>query len=60
MESQNVKRVLFLADRVTLVEQARDNFATLYPSTTTANVLDKVSDEGRDLNARIIFSTTSL
>jgi len=57
MESQNVKRVLFLADRVTLVEQARDNFATLYPSTTTANVLDKVSDEGRDLNARIIFST---
>ncbi len=57
MESQNVKRVLFLADRVTLVEQARDNFASLYPSTTTANVLDKVSDEGRDLNARIIFST---
>lgn len=57
MESQNVKRVLFLADRVNLVEQARDNFATLYPSTTTANVLDKVSDEARDLNARIIFST---
>lgn len=57
MDSQNVKRVLFLADRITLVEQARENFAKLMPNTTTSNVLEKIKDEERDLNARIIFST---
>lgn len=57
MDSQNVKRVLFLADRITLVEQARDSFSKLMPHTTTSNVLEKIRDEERDLNARIIFST---
>lgn len=50
-----VKNVLFLADRISLVNQAHKNFVKLLPSTTTCVLSDGNSD--RDLNARIIFST---
>ncbi len=49
-----VKRVLFLADRTTLVDQANDNFTKLLPSFTTC-VLSDNSD--KDMNARLMFST---
>ena len=49
-----VKNVLFLADRISLVNQAHKNFVKLLPSTTTC----VLSDNGeKDLNARITFST---
>ena len=49
-----VKNVLFLADRISLVNQAHKNFVKLLPSTTTC----VLSDDGeRDMNARITFST---
>ena len=49
-----VKNILFLADRISLVNQAHKNFVKLLPSTTTS----VLSDSGeKDLNARITFST---
>ena len=60
-----VKNVLFLADRTSLVGQAKKNFAKLLPNTPVA-VLSDSSDENiiRDkngevveVNARIVFST---
>ena len=50
-----VKNVLFLADRITLVNQAHKNFVKLLPNVTTCVLSDSNSD--KDLNARIIFST---
>lgn len=50
-----VKNVLFLADRISLVNQAHKNFVKLLPNATTCVLSDSNSD--RDLNARIIFST---
>ena len=49
-----VKNVLFLADRISLVNQAHKNFVKLLPSTTTS-VLSESGE--KDLNARITFST---
>ena len=50
-----VKNVLFLADRISLVNQAHKNFVKLLPSATTCVLSDNNSE--RDTNARIIFST---
>lgn len=50
-----VKNVLFLADRISLVNQAHKNFVKLLPNTTTCVLSDSNSD--RDPNARITFST---
>lgn len=50
-----VKNVLFLADRISLVNQAHRYFVKLLPDTTTCVLSDNKSD--RDTNARIIFST---
>lgn len=50
-----VKNVLFLADRISLVNQAHKNFVKLLPNATTCVLSDSNTD--RDLNARIIFST---
>ena len=48
------KNVLFLADRISLVNQAHKNFVKLLPSTTTC----VLSENGeKDMNARITFST---
>ena len=50
-----VKNVLFLADRISLVNQAHKNFVKLLPNTTTCILSDSKSE--RDTNARIMFST---
>lgn len=42
-----VKRVLFLADRVALVNQATAAFKTHLPSTTTINLVDEKVPDGR-------------
>ncbi len=42
-----VKRVLFLADRVTLVGQAAAAFKTHLPSATTINLVDEKGPDGR-------------
>lgn len=48
------KHVLFLADRKTLVKQAKNNFSNLLPSLTLCNLLDKKDSPEQ---ARMIFST---
>lgn len=49
-----VKNVLFLADRKTLVSQAKNSFNTLLPNMPVCNLLDnKVNPE----ESRIVFST---
>jgi type I restriction enzyme R subunit len=50
-----VKNVLFLADRISLVNQAHKNFVKLLPNETTCVLSDNNTD--KDTNARIIFST---
>ncbi|MGM9740469.1 MAG: DEAD/DEAH box helicase family protein [Candidatus Cryptobacteroides sp.] len=50
-----VQNVLFLADRISLVNQAHKNFVKLLPNTPTCVLSD--NDDKKDLNARIIFST---
>ncbi|MBO5677262.1 MAG: DEAD/DEAH box helicase family protein [Bacteroidaceae bacterium] len=49
-----VKNVLFLADRISLVNQAHKNFVKLLPNATTC-VLSEDGD--KDMQARITFST---
>lgn len=46
------RKVLFLADRISLVNQAKRAFKSHLPHTTVSSLLDE-----RDDNARIIFST---
>ena len=49
-----IKTVLFLADRTSLVSQAKRNFAKLLPDMTVC----ELSGSGeKDLNARLMFST---
>ena len=50
-----VKNVLFLADRTSLVNQAKKNFVKLLPNTTTCALNENGGD--KDLGARIVFST---
>jgi len=47
-----VRRVLFLADRITLVNQAKRAFKAALPHVTTASLLDD-----REEDARVLFST---
>lgn len=49
-----VKNVLFLADRITLVNQAKNNFSKHLPNLSLCNLLDKREDPQQ---ARMIFST---
>lgn len=49
-----VKNILFLADRKTLVRQAKNNFTTLLPSLTVCNLLD---NKDNPENSRMVFST---
>lgn len=49
-----VKNVLFLADRIELVNQAKRNYAKLLPNMTVSSLLEK---EKADHSARILFST---
>lgn len=48
-----VKNVLFLADRIELVNQAKKNYTKLLPNITVSSL----RDDDVDLNARILFST---
>lgn len=48
-----VKNVLFLADRIELVNQAMRNYAKLLPDMTVSSL----RDDDVDINARILFST---
>lgn len=58
MRNDWVKNVLFLADRTSLVSQAKKNFVKLLPNTTTCVLSENdTKDKEKDLNARIIFST---
>lgn len=50
-----VKNVLFLADRISLVNQAHKNFVKFLPNTTTCVLSD--NNGNKDTNARIILST---
>ncbi len=56
MRNNWVKNVLFLADRRSLVRQAKKNFVKLLPNETTC-ILSESKPSERDLDARIIFST---
>ncbi len=47
-----VRKILFLADRVSLVNQAKRNFKSLLPNVTVASLLDDKEED-----ARILFST---
>jgi type I restriction enzyme R subunit len=57
MRNDWVKNVLFLADRTSLVDQAKKNFAKLLPNTSITVLSDKDNKEDIDYNARIVFST---
>ena len=49
-----VKNVLFLADRKTLVTQAKNNFSRLLPNLTLCNLLD---NKDNPEESRMVFST---
>lgn len=49
-----VKNVLFLADRVTLVSQAKRNFAKLLPD---MSICELSGNDEKDYDARLMFST---
>ncbi|MCR4940035.1 MAG: DEAD/DEAH box helicase family protein [Treponemataceae bacterium] len=51
-----ISNVLFLADRIQLVEQAYDAFRENCPDVTVCNLLD-VKDKAENKGARIVFST---
>ena len=51
-----VSNVLFLADRIQLVEQAYDAFRENCPDVTVCNLLDS-KDKAENKGARIVFST---
>jgi type I restriction enzyme, R subunit len=52
MRANWVRRVLFLADRIALVNQAKREFNKHLPHVSVASLLDKKDD-----NARVLFST---
>jgi type I restriction enzyme R subunit len=53
MQANWVRRVLFLADRITLVRQAKNYFKELYPHASTVNLLEEKEND----KSRIVFST---
>ena len=53
MKHNWVRRVLFLADRTALLNQAKKNFNKLLPNATLVNLVEEKEDE----NARVVFST---
>ena len=52
MRANRVQKVLFLADRTSLVRQAFNNFKALLPNTACVNLI-----EDREQNGRVYFST---
>jgi type I restriction enzyme R subunit len=53
MQTGWVRRVLFLADRVALLTQAKRRFNSLYPDASTVNLLEEKEDD----TSRVVFST---
>lgn len=53
LEANWAKRILFLADRVSLVKQAKSNFVKLMPEHTSVNLLEEKDNP----DARLAFST---
>ena len=53
LECNWAKRILFLADRISLVEQAKRNFVKFLPQHTSVNLLEEKDNP----DARIAFST---
>lgn len=53
LEANWAKRILFLADRISLVKQAKRNFAKLLPEHTTVNLIE----DKENPDARIVFSS---
>jgi len=53
LENNWAKRILFLADRISLVEQAKRNFVSFLPQHASVNLLE----DKDNLEARIAFST---
>jgi type I restriction enzyme, R subunit len=53
LECNWAKRILFLADRVTLVKQAKNNFVKLMPDHSCVNLIEERDNK----DARIAFST---
>lgn len=53
MKANWAKKVLFLADRTPLVQQAKKNFNALVPEFTTTNLVKEVDNE----QVQIVFST---
>ncbi len=56
MRGNWIRRVLFLADRISLVKQAKKNFVANIPAYSTTNLLESASKEEREA-ARVVFST---
>lgn len=57
MRNDWVKNVLFLADRTSLVSQAKKNYVKLLPNSTITVLSDQDNKQNIDPNARIVFST---
>ena len=55
MEKRWIKNVLFLADRKSLVQQARDSFSKFLPSCTSSEFTGDSLE--KDINANLVFST---
>ena len=53
MRARLVKNVLFLADRVELVKQAKSAYGEYYPDWSLCNLCDNK----HDVDARVVFST---
>lgn len=51
-----IKNILFLADRTSLVKQAKRNYAQLLPDMSICELSDSGGAD-RDMNARLMFST---
>lgn len=56
MRNNWIKKVLFLADRTALVNQAHKRFTQFLPSVSTCKLSDH-SSKDRDMNARVMLST---
>lgn len=57
MRATWARKILFLADRISLVNQAKRNFKAHLPNTNVASLLDKGNKDEDPTKARVIFST---
>lgn len=57
LRNNRVKHILFLADRTSLVSQAKKNFVKLLPSLSVCSMNDADTTDEVALNSRMVFST---